>query len=362
MVTSMSPSFPSELRRNPLPLARRIVPLAVPGLILRMNGTPCSIGTLISAPSAASANVTGTVTVRLSPDRPNTLSGVTCTRTYRSPGGPPRSPGAPLPLSLIRWPSATPAGMRAWMVLVLIAPTARTHRAGVVDHHAAAPAGAARLGQREPAEVLAVLAGSVTGRADPRHGARLGARAVTRLARALGGQPQRDGGAVDGLSERERGLRLDVGAAPRPWLRATAEHPAEEVAEPPARGAAAAAEQVAQVEGVSALAALPAWHPQPAAEQGACLVVLLAALVIRQDGVRLGDLLEAFLRRGVSLVRVRVVFPRQLAVGLLDLVGGRVLGDAEDLVIVLLEEVLCAQLVPPRPRSVSAVRRRLVWR
>src|SRR5690348_3760783 len=78
-------------------------------------------GTLMSAPSAASVNVTGTVRVRLCPLRPNTGCADTCTRTYRSPAGPPRSPGAPLPLSLIRCPSPTPAGMRAWMVLVLIA-------------------------------------------------------------------------------------------------------------------------------------------------------------------------------------------------------------------------------------------------
>src|ERR1700691_2506412 len=81
---------------------------------------PC-VRTLISAPSAASGSVIGTVMVRLCPDLPNTGCDSTCTRTYRSPAGPPRSPGAPLPLSLIRWPSATPAGMRAWIVLVLIA-------------------------------------------------------------------------------------------------------------------------------------------------------------------------------------------------------------------------------------------------
>src|SRR5580658_8292377 len=81
---------------------------------------PC-VGTLLSARSAASGSVIGTVMVRLCPDLPNTGCDSTCTRTYRSPGGPPRSPGAPLPFSLIRWPSATPAGMRAWIVLVLIA-------------------------------------------------------------------------------------------------------------------------------------------------------------------------------------------------------------------------------------------------
>src|SRR5487761_802865 len=120
-VTSRSPLSPSERRRTPLPLTRNVRPFGVPGGMRTVTGMPRWDGTLISAPSAASVNVTGTVTVRLSPVLPNTLSGVTCTLTYRSPAGPPRSPGASLALSLIRWPSATPAGMRAWMVRVLIA-------------------------------------------------------------------------------------------------------------------------------------------------------------------------------------------------------------------------------------------------
>src|SRR6185437_3265006 len=83
----------------------------------------------MSAPSAASANVTGTTTVRLCPMRPKTGWLPTCTRTYRSPAGPPRSPGAPLPLSLIRCPSATPAGILAWMVRELIARPLPEHAA-----------------------------------------------------------------------------------------------------------------------------------------------------------------------------------------------------------------------------------------
>src|ERR1700733_5090078 len=119
-VTRRSPIVESE-RLTPLPGIRNVRPFGVPAGMRKLTGIPRCDGTLISAPSASSANVTGTVTVRLWPDRPNTGCGATCTRTYRSPAGPPRSPGAPLPLSLIRWPSPTPAGMRAWMVLVLIA-------------------------------------------------------------------------------------------------------------------------------------------------------------------------------------------------------------------------------------------------
>src|SRR5712691_1748878 len=119
-VTSMLPVVPS-LRRTPVPRTVKVRRFGVPGGIRMVTGAPRCEGTLTSAPRVSSANVTGTVTVRLAPDRPNTGCGFTCTRTYRSPVGPPRSPGAPLPAILIRWPSATPAGIRVWMVRELIA-------------------------------------------------------------------------------------------------------------------------------------------------------------------------------------------------------------------------------------------------
>src|ERR1700753_2599149 len=119
-VAISEPSVPS-LRRTPRPGTRNTFPDCVAAGIRTVTAGPRCVGTLISAPSASSVIDTGTVTVRLSPLRPNTSCGLTCTRTYRSPALPPCSPGAPLPGIRICWPSATPAGTRAWMLRELIA-------------------------------------------------------------------------------------------------------------------------------------------------------------------------------------------------------------------------------------------------
>src|SRR5439155_9899054 len=71
-----------------------------------------------------------------------------------------------------------------------------------------------------------------------------------------------------------------------------------------------------------------------ASEVGSDLVVALALRGIGEHFVRFVDLLEALLRsRG--LVHVRVVLPGELSVRLLDVLSGRVLRNAEDLVVVL---------------------------
>src|ERR1700759_4048653 len=115
----------------PLPRTRKVRPFGVPAGILTVTGAPLWAGTLMSAPSAASGTVTGTVTVRLPPDRPKTGCGVTCTRTYRSPadqaarqGHPGRNPGLD--------------GPRAGRVAAAVARGAR-----VLDHQPPAPAGLA---------------------------------------------------------------------------------------------------------------------------------------------------------------------------------------------------------------------------
>src|SRR6185437_5749660 len=225
---------------------------------------------------------------------------------------------------------------------------ARARRAGVVDDQAAAVALLADLGHAERAEVPARLPGPLTGRAHARHGARLGAGAVTGRARALAGEPERYRGPVDRVAEGQRGLGLHVGAAARPVLGgrpAAVEYPAEDVAQASAAAVRGATEDVTEVEAAEA-ALLPGpgagRHPEAAAEQRARLVVLLAPLLVGQHRIRLGDLLEPLLGRGVTLVRVRVVLACQLAVRRLDLgrLGG--LGDPQGLVVILLEEVFSA--------------------
>src|SRR5664279_2751492 len=67
-VTMRSPV--TVLRCTPAPFTRNLRPDAVPAGT-RSRTDPDSVGTVRSVPSASSGNVTGTVSVRLSPARPN---------------------------------------------------------------------------------------------------------------------------------------------------------------------------------------------------------------------------------------------------------------------------------------------------
>ena len=82
-----------------------------------------------------------------------------------------------------------------------------------------------------------------------------------------------------------------------------------------------------------------------AGSHGPHLVVLAALLLVGEHGVRLADLLEARLGRRIR-VAVRVVLPRELAVGLLEVGLRDVLGHSEDLVEVLVEPVLTGHIPP----------------
>ncbi len=97
---------------TPRPFTRKTLPDGVPSGIFRVTVAPSRVGTVSLVPRVASAKVTGTTSVRFWPSRPNTASCSTWTMTNRSPAGPPLRPAPPRPLSRMRWPSETPAGMR----------------------------------------------------------------------------------------------------------------------------------------------------------------------------------------------------------------------------------------------------------
>src|SRR6266540_7048012 len=148
------------------------------------------------------------------------------------------------------------------------------------------------------------------------------------------------------LGERDLDLGLEVGPGGR-HARAARSRAAEQVVglEAGARIAEDCAEEVREGAGVAESGArLARVHPlEPTRALPAVLetrplrtdrVVALALLGIGEDLVGLVDLLEALLSFG-TLVDVRVMLPREAAVCLLDLLGARVLRDAEGLVVVL---------------------------
>src|SRR5262249_7698299 len=94
----------------PRPLMRKSLPLSEPAGIFSETG-PSGVGTSTFAPSAASANVTGTSTSRSAPRPLYTGDSVTLVTTITSPAGPPPQRGSPLPLSRICVPFLTPAGI-----------------------------------------------------------------------------------------------------------------------------------------------------------------------------------------------------------------------------------------------------------
>src|SRR5439155_17492052 len=210
-----------------------------------------------------------------------------------------------------------------------------------LDRSARSRAGRAGLLHLEEALVHGNLPGSPAGRADDRLGARSGARPMTGRAHRRAVERDGDGHARHRVVERQTNLGLEVSSASLACLRPasasarTTEHPAEQVGE-----VADVHRFVPEPAGPS-LEARATCAREPSAEAtGAHLahtVVGGALLLITEDVVRGGDLLEPLLGLGVAGVRIGVVLLRELPIGLLDLGRGRVLGHAEDLVVVLLE-------------------------
>ena len=102
----------------------------------------------------------------------------------------------------------------------------------------------------------------------------------------------------------------------------------------PRAGTAAALPPPAAPKNVSKMSLNPPKPPCAAAERLVAAHVVAGALVgVAQHVVRVGHELEA-LGRVLARVHVGVQLPREAPVRLLDLVGGRVARDAEDLVVV----------------------------
>lgn len=146
---------------------------------------------------------------------------------------------------------------------------------------------------------------------------------------------------LEALFQGEDHLHLEIGAPDRPpGLALAAAHAAEK-----------GVKDVAQVSEIL-IATKTAGRGSPArkartAGAGPAKGVILASFVrIRQDGVGLADLLEAFLGLGIALVLVGVVLPRQTPVGFFDLVVRRASGDAQDLVVVFQRSPSCRSFMP----------------
>ena len=172
-------------------------------------------------------------------------------------------------------------------------------------------------------------AGAVALRADLRR--RAGGAALALTGRALLGAVDRDGllAAEGRLRKLDGKARADalaalrgVGIAPSAAAEAAAEEAAENVAE------------VAEVEAaLAAVAALTRAVVRVDARE-AELVILGLLLGVRENLVGLVDLLELLLGLLVTGVHVRVVFAGQLFICSFNLVLGRVLAHAENLIII----------------------------
>ena len=315
-------------------LRRALAAQALDRAVLRAGGDaqrllPCSVGTSTSAPRIASGIVSGTSTSTLSPLRLNTGLSCTWVTTNRSPDGPPLRPG----LALAGEPDAR----------------ALAHAGGDVHavalrraHGALAVAGRARVLDHVPAPWQRVHGWEIENRPWPcdstprpwQRGQTFGS--VPGFAPVPWQVAQRAGAAT--LSgtwapsiacvERDVDLGLEVGAAlgaRRAGVRRR-----------PSRRRRRGCDRMSPKPPVRSRRSRPRRRPhrrrRPAAgaEEDPAAVVLLALVRVADDVVGRLDLLEALLGLRVVRVAVRVVLARELAVGLLDLVGRRLAVDAED--------------------------------
>ena len=214
-------------------------------------------------------------------------------------------------------------------------PGAVARGAGLGDHLAGAVAGRAGLLDREEALRHPHLAAAVAAAAGLGLRAGLGAGALAGLAGLHRRHADLRLGAARRVLEREFEVVAQVGAAIDAVAAAPAALRAEDLAEDVAEGVGEAAEALRP--------AAEAARPRPGTEARRRvdagvpeLVVGGALLGVGEDLVGLLRLLEFLLGTLVVRVAVRVVLHRELAVGLLDVLFGRVPVDAQNRVVVAL--------------------------
>ena len=244
----------------------------------------------------------------------------------------------------MRWPSSMPCGIADFERLVLLDATgAAAGGAGIGDHLAGAAAGRAGLLDREESLRHAHVAGAGAGAAGLCTGARLGARTAAGLAAVPARHADLGREALGRLLERDLHAVAQVGAAIH-RIASAARAAAEDVAEDVAERIGKAAEALGPAAAESA---------RTLAEPGVTEAVVGRALAgVGQHFVgflRFLELLFGYL--GVAVrVAVRVMLHRELAIGLGDVLFGRVLRHAEDFVVIALRHGLpipsCSSSLP----------------
>ena len=194
-------------------------------------------------------------------------------------------------------------------------PGAVAGRAGLLDLRTSAAALPAGLEDREQPLRFGLDPAALAARADRRRGARLGARPAAGRTGRRERHRDRDLCALHRLGKRDMYFGLQVAAALGASGAGAPAGVAEEVGDDVPEAAEVPAAKRVRVE--------------TAAEHAAARVIGFALLGVGQDRVRLLDLLEALLGLLVVGVGIRVVLARKLAIGLLDLLGGGLVVEAE---------------------------------